>query len=255
MDNRIRLFKYLIVLASLAVTYCTPTPTQNPFQLVKALPADGKVHIQWWLDEDTIFRYASSFSHVMLMKETSGGKFEVIQEFGPLWPPRQAWCFTDSNLTNSQSYRYVLHAVFAILEDPLSEGYSETLTVIPQSGLADPRPDAVEGLHNAPLKEDTVRLTWSLPTKTDSLYYLLWSPDSGQFHTYYVNMDNAGHDWAPDEEGVYPVRFDSTTFTFLYDRNGDTCYYRIYTFRDSILSYPSEVLKIAHTWQPSSGQR
>lgn len=242
----------LWVLTLVLSVNCTPPPSSNPFSRVNSLAGDGRVHIQWWLDEDTLFRYANSFSHIKLMKETAEGNFEIIQEFGPLWPPRQAWCFTDSNLTNGLEYRYLLHSVFAILEDPLSEGYSETLTVTPQFGIPDPRPAAVSDFRNAPLVGDTVELTWSIPEGSDNLYYLLWSPDGKAFHAYYTNMDNAGHDWDPGKDGMYPVEIDSAAFTFVYDRNGDTCYYLIYSFTDSILSYPSQILTIGHTWQPLS---
>jgi hypothetical protein len=147
----------------------------------------------------------------------------------------------------------VVHAIFAVFEDPDAEGYSDTLLVTPQAGLADPRPQPPDSFRNKALLADTVTLLWNELPEHDSLYYLLYhSPLLQEFTTYEEFLDAAGHEWDPTggDLGVHPVRLDSATHTFYCDRDGETRSYRIIAFVDSVLSYPSEILEIEHYWQP-----
>lgn len=242
----------LIVILLFASGTCTPPPEQiEPFLWVKALPGDGKVTVQWWLNEETLYEQGGRLGHFKLLREEDG-KFKEIAEFGPVNPLRAGWCLTDSSVTNGKSYRYIVHAIFAIYEDPDAEGYSDTLVATPQASLTDPRPAAPDSFSCKQLLADTVKLLWVPPAINDSLYYLLYySPTTMNFVTYDEELDDVGHEWNPGETyGVYPVKLDSLPFIFYCDRDGDTRFYQVITFCDSIMGYPSEVLEIEHTWEP-----
>lgn len=242
----------VLFIALLAVVACTPSPEEiEPFLWVKALEGDGRVSVQFWLTEGTLLDQGGKLGHFKLLRTEGEGKFAEIAELGPINPLRVTWCWTDSSVTNGKSYRYLVHATFAIFEDPDAEGFSDTLSVTPRIGLADPRPQPPESL-TYKLFADTVTLQWVPPPLHDSLYYLLYfSPRLQEFTTYEEFLDAAGHEWDPTgpDLGVHPVRLDSATHTFYCDRDGETRSYRIIAFVDSIMSYPSEILEIEHSWQ------
>lgn len=252
MEKSVNLFGATTILLSFLV--CTPPPTQiEPFVWVKAFAGDSRATVQFWINQNTLLEYGGMFGHFKLMRSEEGKKFEQVAELGPLNPIRAGWALTDTSVQNGKTYRYFVHAVFAIFTNPEAEGFSDTMTVTPEEGLADPRPPAPESLnYKHPLVEDTVDLYWGSPDSCDGLYYLLYAPSSLEFTTYYENIDGVGqHAWDPGgSKGVRPVKLDSSFYRFLCARDGDTRYYMVYAFRDSILSYPSETLKIEHTWQP-----
>lgn len=244
------------VIVLIAAISCTPPAQIQPFlwiKWIKALEGDGRVTVQFWLTEETLLDQGGRYGHFTLLRAEGEGKFIEVAELGPINPLRVTWCWTDSSVTNGKSYRYLVHAIFAVFDDPEAEGYSDTLTVTPQAGLADPRPQPPESLRHMPLFEDTVTLLWAEPSEHDSLYYLLYySPAIHDFTTYEENLDGAGHEWDPTggDLGVHPVRLDSARYTFYCDRDDKTRSYRIIYFVDSVMSYPSEILEIEHTWQP-----
>jgi hypothetical protein len=243
----------LLLIALLAVITCTPPPEEiEPFIWVRALEGDGRVTVQFWLNEETLLDQGARLGHFKLLRAEGESKFEEVAELGPINPLRATWCWTDSSVTNGKSYRYLVHAIFAIFEDPDAEGFSDTLVVTPQTSLADPRPQPPESLRNKALLADTVTLLWNELPEHDSLYYLLYySPYLDEFTTYEEYLDAAGHEWNPTggDLGVHPVHLDSAIYTFYCDRDGETRSYRIIAFVDSIMSYPSEILEIEHTWQ------
>ncbi len=250
-NSRLQVCVALILLLG-AIT-CTPPPEQiQPFLWVKSLEGNGRVTIQFWLTEETLLAQGNRYGHFKLLRAEGVGKFEEVAELGPINPLRATWCWTDSSVTNGKSYRYFVHAIFAVFENPDAEGFSDTSLVTPRTGLADPRPQPPEDL-TYKLFADTVTLQWVPPPLHDSLYYLLYySPALAEFTTYEERLDNADHEWDPTggDLGVHPVRLDSATHTFYCDRDGETRSYRIIAFVDSIMSYPSEILEIEHEWQP-----
>jgi hypothetical protein len=192
-----------------------------------------------------------------LMRAEDGGKFEAVGELGPISPPPAGWCLTDSTVENGKTYQYYIHVVFALYEDPDAQGFSDTFTVTPQAGLDDPRPQPPDNFAFDPLVEfsDTVTLRWDEPVEHDSLYYLFMAPSSGsEFTIYLEEFDGSDHLWAPSGNQYHPAQIDSCTFTFLCARDGITRYYEILSFTDSVMSYPSQILEIEHTWQPATGQ-
>jgi len=230
---------------------CTPPPEQiEPFAEFKAFAGDGRVSVQFWLTADALTDQGSRYGHFKLLRSEEDGDFTEIAELGPLNPLRVTWCWTDSSVTNGVSYRYLVYAIFAIFEDPDYVGYSDTLYVYPESGLDDPRPQPPDSLRNETLLADTVTLLWNEPAAHDSLYYLLYySPKLQEFTTYDVSLDGI-HEWDPTQGdlGVHPVKLDSTQYTFICARDGGIRYYKIVSFTDSIMSYPSGALEIEHEW-------
>lgn len=208
------------------------------------------MYIQWWLTETTLLDRGAMYSHFKLLRSQDGGKFVEIADYGPHSPPRATWFIIDSTVINGSTYRYVLHAVFAIFEDPEAEGFSDTLVVTPQTGLADPRPQAPDSIWHELLVEDSVTIVWISPEGNDEIYYLLWTPAADSLYIYEENFDNAGHDWSPGEDDMHPAELDTSSFTFIHARNGDIAFYQVYCFVDSVISYPSGLLEIEHTWQP-----
>jgi hypothetical protein len=249
-----RLQACVALILLLGAITCTPPPEQiQPFLWVKPLEGNGRVTIQFWLTEEALLAQGNRYGHFKLLRAEGGGKFEEVAELGPINPLRATWSWTDSSVTNGKSYRYFVHAIFAVFEDPDAEGYSDTLSCLPQAGLLDPRPQPPESLTHKPLFEDTVTLLWAEPPEHDSLYYLLYySPALAEFTTYEESLDGVGHEWDPTggDLGVHPVRLDSARFTFCCDRDGQTRSYRIIAFVDSVMSYPSDILEIEHHWQP-----
>lgn len=243
----------ILILGLLVSASCTPPPDQiEPFIWAKALPGDGRVSVQWWLTEETLLMQGGRFGHFKLMRAKGDEGFEVVGELGPTSPLYAGWCWTDSTVANDREYRYLVYAIFAIFENPDAEGYSDTLHLIPQAGLADPRPPALDSFSSDPLVEDsdTVTLRWIPPEDHDSLYYIFLSQGVLGFLIYLDNFDGAGRYWDPSGTQVDPVKLDSAVYTFLCNRDGGTRYYRIAAFVDSIMSYPSEILEIEHTWEP-----
>ncbi len=241
------------IIGALALIYssCT-TPLVEPFLWTKALPGDSKVTVQFWLTDDALLTYGGMLGHFILMRAEEGGKYEEIAQFGPINPLRATWSWTDTTVSNGKTYRYLVHAKFAIFENPEAEGYSDTLQATPEDGLADPRPEAPDSFRNrTPLFKDTVELFWVPPDTGSLLYYLLFSASDLEFLTFDSNFDGTGRNWDPGGEGgVEPATLDSAYYKFNCQRDGDTRYYMVYAFKDSIMSYPSDTLAIVHTWQP-----
>lgn len=244
---------FAAVILSLVYTSCT-TPQVEPFLWTKALPGDSKVTVQFWLTDDVLLTYGGMLGHFILMRAEGEGDFEEIAQFGPINPLRVTWSWTDTTAENGKTYRYLVHAIFAIFQNPEAEGYSDTLVAVPEDGLVDPRPEAPDSLRNrSPLFKDTVELFWSPPQDADDFYYLLYSPSNLEFFTFDSNFDGTGRNWDPGNEGgVKPASLDSAYYKFNCQRDGDTRYYMVCAFKDSIMSYPSDTLAIEHTWQPPS---
>ncbi len=249
----VRCSALMLVVLSLVYTSCT-TPQVEPFLWTKALPGDSRVTVQFWLTNDVLLTYGGMLGHFKLLRAEGDGDFEEIDQFGPINPLRATWSWTDTTAENGKTYKYIVHAIFAIFTNPEAEGYSDTLEVTPESGLDDPRPQAPDSLRNrSPLLKDTVELFWIPPDTSSHLYYLLYAPASLEFVTYMDNFDGTGRNWDPSGDGgVEPAALDSAYYKFNCQRDGDTRYYMIYAFRDSILSYPSDTLTIVHSWQPPS---
>jgi hypothetical protein len=232
---------------------CTP-PQAEPFLWTKALAGDSRVTVQFWLNDDALLAYGGMLGHFKLMRAEGEGDYEEIDAFGPINPLRATWSWTDTTAENGKTYKYLVHAIFAIFENPEAEGYSDTLVAVPKAGLTDPRPAAPDSFrYKSPLFKDTVELFWNPPDSADDIYYLLYAPPSLEFVTFDSNFDGSGRNWDPGNEGgVEPATLDSAYYKFNCQRDGDTRYYMIYAFRDSIMSYPSDTLEIVHTWQPPS---
>ena len=115
----------------LTIISCIQPPAQiEPFLWVKALPGDGTVSVQWWLNDSTLLYQGGRLGHLMLMRTEDGADFECVAEFGPTNPLYAGWCWTDSTVENGAEYSYYVHAVFAIFEDPDAEGFSDSRKVI-----------------------------------------------------------------------------------------------------------------------------
>ncbi|MBD3284889.1 hypothetical protein GF359_00835 [candidate division WOR-3 bacterium] len=242
----------ILFLIFLALTGCTEPPERiEPFLWVKALPGDGTVSVQWWLNDSTLLYQGGKYGHLILMRSEEDGQFEQVAEFGPTNPLYAGWCWTDSSVENGIQYRYYVKAIFAIFTDPDAEGFSDTFTVTPQPGLADPRPSAPSSFTNDPLLEgsDYVTLHWMCNEPHDSVYYIFLAYGSVGFDIYHDNFDGTGREWDPSGTRVDPVKLDTTSYTFQCQRDGDTRYYKIAVFTDSVMSYSSEQLEIEHTWE------
>lgn len=252
MNKKITVFSILLTSITMGV-FCTQPPDEvTSFRSVSVLPGDGTVSVQWWIADSTLDNMAwGFFTSVKLFRAPRDGRFELIAEFGPMVPLRAGWCLTDSSVINGTAYDYYLQTLFYLYENPEFVGFSDTFSVTPQSGLEAPRPPAPNDFSfDQPLASDTVRLSWSPPTGHDSLYYILYSHTGVDFEIFEELIDDEGNVWDPSGDGLRPVHLDSASYSFTCDRDGLFRYYQIYVFRDSVLSYPSEVLTIEHEWAP-----
>jgi len=220
----------------------------RPFAQVKVLGGNGKVAVQFWLTDTTLNYQSGKLGLFKLMRSKQGeDKYHEVARLGPISPPPKAWCFSDSSVNNGEAYEYYIYATFSVFETPDDEGYSDTFTVRPASNLSDPRPPAPKEFKNLELRKDTVTLIWIPPQNHDSLYYILYSPTGLVFRTYDKEFDSKGNIWDPAGDKASPLKLDSARYTFKCSCDGDFRYYLLYAFRDSIMSYPSKVLKIKHT--------
>ncbi|MBN2379118.1 hypothetical protein JXM67_04890 [candidate division WOR-3 bacterium] len=246
------LVSFILIMGGVALSGCTRTPDKiDPFLWVKVMPADGRVSVQCWLNDSTLLYQGGKFGLFKLMRAEGEGEFEALRELGPTTPLYATWCWTDSTVENGKEYRYYVQAIFAIFEDPDAEGYSDTFAVTPQAGLEDPRPSAPDSLRNDLLVEgsDEVTLRWVPPENHDDFYYIFLSEGALDFLIYLYNFDGTGREWDPSGNQTDPVELDTPVYTFLCYQDGYTRYYMVTAFVDSVMSYPSDVLEIKHTWE------